>query len=222
MTGIVVGVSMRVVQAVGYVEPRDAVSHDWIRLFATLPVTPVLIPNALPDPAAYLRAAGASGLLLTGGNDLASPDQEVPSAAPERDRTELALLAAAVDTGLPVLAVCRGLQLVNRFFGGTLVRDLTGRGAHTAVDHPVRLHPVSGLDLPLPATATVNSFHDQAVLATGVGKGLQPFATANHDVVEGLVHRRHPVVAVQWHPERPNPAAALDRALLNYWIAQCG
>lgn len=204
---------MRVVEAASYAEPRDAISHDWIRWFDGIDAVPVLVPNVLPDPAAYVRRMGASALLLTGGNDLET--------SPDRDRTEKALLAGALEHRMPVLAVCRGLQLVNSFFGGSLTRDLTPFGRHVGVTHQVRLRGAGGLS-GLPAEARVNSFHNQGVQMSGLAADLIPFATSDDGIVEGLVHRDAPVIAVQWHPERENAGADVDRTLVRAWMSQCG
>lgn len=145
-------------------------------------------------------------LLLPGGGDLepwrygqentASRDLE-----PERDQAEFQLLEAFTAAGKPVLGVCRGLQTVNVFFGGTLVQDIPG---HSAVGGADRLHTVRAVPSPLPPLpgerALVNSAHHQA--ADRLGSGLQAVQWAADGVVEALRHGRLPVWAVQWHPER--------------------
>lgn len=208
----IVAVSMRVVETAPYAEPRDAISHDWIRWFDTVGATPLLVPNLLADPAAYARRMGASALLLTGGNDVGS--------SPDRDRTETALLAAALEARMPVLAVCRGLQFVNVFFGGSLTEDLSPFGRHAGVTHPVRLDAVPGMPDP-PADARVNSFHNQGVQRSGLAPDLIPFASTDEGLVEGFVHRSAPLIAVQWHPERENAGADLDRVLVRRWMDPC-
>jgi putative glutamine amidotransferase len=212
---VIVAVTMRLAPSATYPEPRDAISHDWQRLLDGLPATPVFVPNALADPPGYLRAVGARGLLLTGGDSLGRLPGESNGGHEwsERDRTETALLDAALEDGLPVLGVCRGLQLVNVHLGGGLARDLLPYGPHVAVEHEVEL--ADG------ACVTTNSFHDNAVPLDRLARELEPFALAARDVVEGLRHPRLPVTAVQWHPERPNPASALDAQILSAWIEQC-
>lgn len=202
---MIILVSMRTVENLTYAETRDAISHDWSRLFARHGLTPILVPNALDDINAFFKL-GASGLLLSGGDDL-GPD-DAPSL---RDRTETRLLQGALDKGLPVFGTCRGLHLINRFFGGELARTLP--------DNHVGEH---GVDLEGQGHVRINSFHNQGVLRDGLAPALAPFATTRSGVVEGVTHRTLPITAVQWHPERPNPAADLDRKLLQSWFAQCG
>lgn len=220
---MIIAVSMRTVMNETYPETRDAISHDWIRALETFSITPVLVPNALANPAMFLRAIGARGLLLTGGEDIVAlpgetrEDAAMPS---ERDRTEKLLLDRALANRLPVFGVCRGLQMINAYFGGGIVRDLSALGAHVNTQHPVEITaPVGALDAG--KRAITNSYHAQGVLVKGLAAELRAFALAHSGVVEGLYHPHYPLVAVQWHPERANPAADLDRALLQDWLRRC-
>lgn len=171
-------------------------------------------------------AAGQGGrwdaLLLPGGGDLepwrygqentASRDLE-----PERDEAEFQLLQDFTAGGKPVLGVCRGLQTINVFFGGTLVQDVPGHGRLEGAD---RLHAVRTAPSPLRSLwgegLTVNSAHHQA--ADRLGCGLRAVQWAEDGVTEALCHRRLPVWAVQWHPERlgdPVPGRRLMGAFLD-------
>jgi putative glutamine amidotransferase len=201
---MIILVSMRTAENATYPESRDAVSHDWILLFARYGLTPILVPNMLGDVSDYFKL-GASGLLLTGGDDL-GPDGE-PS---PRDQTEARLLGGALAQGLPIFGTCRGLHVLNRHFGGQLARKLPEN--HVG-DHAVRLDGAGVI--------RINSFHNQGVLTGGLAAELAPFAVTDSGVVEAVTHRKLPITAVQWHPERPNPAAELDRQLMQQWLAQC-
>jgi putative glutamine amidotransferase len=215
---MIVFVSMRIVENATYPETRDAISHDWSRLFGHYGIVPILVPNALADPAALVAAVPGKGLLLTGGESL-GPLSGEPGEPSMRDRAEMELLRAALDRGLPVLGVCRGLQVINAFFGGKVSRRLTA--PHVAIDHPVKIGmPVAGLREG--TTLTVNSYHDQGVAESDLAPPLRAFATSEDGCVEGLLHPELPVTAVQWHPERANPAQATDRAIIESWLSQCG
>lgn len=155
------------------------------------------------DPAA---AESCGGLLLPGGGDLepwryGQANTASRGLEPRRDALELLLLDRFTALGKPVLGICRGLQTVNVFFGGTLVQDLPG---HSAVDGADRFHPVrtaaSFLSRICGEEALVNSAHHQA--ADRLGSGLETAAWAMDGVVEALEHRALPVWGVQWHPER--------------------
>ena len=161
-------------------------------------------------------------LLLPGGGDLepwryGQENTASRGLEPERDEAELRLLQEFTALGKPVLGVCRGLQTINVFFGGTLAQDVPGHGAWEEGD---RLHGVRTAPSPLRPLwgerMTVNSAHHQA--ADRLGSGLRAVQWTGDGVVEALCHERLPVWAVQWHPERlgdPVPGRRLMEAFLN-------
>jgi putative glutamine amidotransferase len=184
---------------------------------------PVLLP---PVPGVAEAAAHLDGLLLTGGGDIdpaaygARPHPRTGRVSRQRDQAELDLLRAALAGGLPVLGICRGLQVLNIALGGTLhqhLADLAGPGGdacHTPPpgtfgSHPVRVAPGSTLAQVLGSEGkeqvlTVPTAHHQAI--DRLGDGLHATAWAADGVIEAAElppgSGYHPfVVAVQWHPE---------------------
>ena len=186
-------------KAEGDDDPRDAIGRDWMVRLAEWGMTPVLIPNMEDAAVALLDDLGADILVLTGGDDL--------GATPERDATEAHLLDHALAAGLPVLGVCRGLQLINSHLGGRL----TAVEGHVGEAHPVTIAPA--WQSLYGATATVNSYHSQGVAADGVADGLTVTATDAGGNVEALCHFEKPLAAVMWHPERGGVLDG-DRVLL--------
>jgi putative glutamine amidotransferase len=132
---------------------------------------------------------------------------------PQRDEFELAVLQQALDADIPVLAICRGHQLLNVALGGTLLQHIEGDGhrAHKEGDMPSRWHAVQLEPRRLPAIfgvdeMEVNSRHHQAVLPGMLAPGLRPLAYSADGIVEAVESARHSwVLGVQWHPERPEP-----------------
>lgn len=151
-------------------------------------------------------ASCCGGLLLPGGGDLEPwrygreniASKEVDS---ERDQIELGLLGRFLGKKRPVLGICRGLQVINVAFGGTLLQDLPGHSTVAGVD---RLHSVhtapSILRTLYGETSIVNSAHHQAI--ERLGADLEAIQWAPDGTVEALIHRNLPIWAVQWHPER--------------------
>lgn len=166
---------------------------------------PVNIPLDA-DPADYLPHLG--GVLLTGGADV-DPRHYRQQAdgnggyEQERDDLELALLDAALENEIPVLGICRGLQLINVHTGGSLHQHVPPHSRYdVATDqtvHEVTFEPGSELHRLYGERAAVNSLHHQTVDA--LGQGLVVTATADDGTVEGLELIDRPVIAVQWHPE---------------------
>jgi putative glutamine amidotransferase len=185
---------------------------------------PVLLPSA---PGAAAAAARLDGLILTGGGDLdpasygQRPHPRTGRVSAERDQAELALLGAALSAGLPVLGICRGMQLLNVARGGTLRQHLPDGSGHapppgTFGSHPVRVAPASRLAAIVEGTVLdVPTSHHQAIEA--LGAGLAAAAWADDGVIEAveLTNSQHPfVIAVQWHPEA-GPDRRLIQALVD-------
>jgi putative glutamine amidotransferase len=224
MRPVIVGVSLRVTLSQPHGEARDAISHDWIRFLEEHAASPVLIPNALRDPAAFADRAGVRALLLTSGGDVSSQPGEAPDDANAdalerlRDGVERTLLDWAIRRRVPVLGVCRGMQAINVYFGGGLIRDL-GQAGVPALSHAGRPHRVRLM--PSGKTAMTNSFHRHGVTAEVLSNELLPLAM-DGELVEAVAHRRLPVFGMQWHPERPGSAAGVDRRLITRWLGPRG
>lgn len=185
----VVGLSMRVTTASGYTELRDAISHDWIRLLDSWEMTSLLIPNTLTDPAAFVEACGVDLLVLTGGDDI--------GVSAVRDAAEKIILDHALERGIPILGVCRGLQFIVQYFGG----QLSNVDGHVGSNHPCKLSDRWG-QIYSAQEIQVNSFHGKAVTPQGLAPNLRAEAWDSSGRIEAVQHRRAPVAGVMWHPER--------------------
>ncbi|MCP5029408.1 MAG: gamma-glutamyl-gamma-aminobutyrate hydrolase family protein [Actinomycetia bacterium] len=168
------------------------------------------LPVNLPIDADPVELADhLDGVLLTGGADI-SPDRyghepETDLFPPEdrRDSFELALLGRAVARELPVLGICRGLQLINVHAGGTLNQDVPPHSCFAVAPdtevHPVEFAAGSILHRLYGATRQVNSLHHQTVQE--LAPGLNITGRSDDGTVEGLESDDGCLVAVQWHPE---------------------
>lgn len=185
------------------------VPYDYVRAVERAGGRAVLVP---PDDDGVDEVLDAlDGLIFSGGNDLepegygADAHPATVGTNPERDRGELALLKAALDRDLPVLAICRGFQVLNVARGGDIVQHLpevVGHEEHREVvgefsEHAVRVDPSSRIR---EVDGAVKSHHHQAL--GRVGEGLREVAWADDGTVEGLEDPDKPfVVGVLWHPE---------------------
>lgn len=217
---------------------RVRLSANYVRSLEGAGLVPVVIPP-LTDPsraAEILEAAG--GLLLTGGEDVdpwrygSTPHPALGEVNAARDATELALLEAARTRRRPVLAICRGIQILNVAMGGTLVQDLASeRPSDVRHDQPhdaaARTHDVTIVAGSRLAAATgttamaVNSYHHQAVDV--LGRGIRVTATSPDGVIEGAEVEDPAwwVLAVQWHPEDlTDDARAWDRGIFKAFAAR--
>lgn len=149
------------------------------------------------------------GLILCGGNDIDpkyyhQPINGAVKIDQKRDAVEFALLKAFLDAGKPVLGICRGHQLINVYFGGSLHQDLPEKHQHTNgqdlyLAHDVTANENSIVGKLYGATFSVNSSHHQAI--DKLGQGLMATSYWN-TYVEAYEHCSKPVYGVQWHPER--------------------
>lgn len=210
MTGVRIGLTQRVESLPDRGERRDALDQAWLPWIAEGGDFALPIPNCLPDVEGFIREFELGAFVLTGGNDLAHlPDGVNP--APERDATEAAILDYATRTGCPVLAVCRGMQMLVVHSGGGLVPVVGHVGGAHALEKQASPWPLRN--------GRVNSFHDWGVGPDGVGPILEVLATAPDGTVEAVAHRTLPQVGIMWHPERAEPDP-MDRELLRTLIAK--
>ncbi|MDD2955431.1 MAG: gamma-glutamyl-gamma-aminobutyrate hydrolase family protein [Oscillospiraceae bacterium] len=195
----------------------NLLANDYVRSVELAGGIPVILPLCRESSVALALLERVDGVIFSGGNDLnplcygEANGGKVGAIQPTRDRQELALLRAALETEIPVLGICRGLQLFNVALGGTLYQDMPSQGlpAHTIsavpmqeTSHMVRLQgaiaQIMGTD-----RTDVNSFHHQCLKK--VAEPWLPLAWDENceQVVEAIVHktRKAFTLAVQWHPE---------------------
>jgi putative glutamine amidotransferase len=214
---------------------RAHVNATYVRAVQAAGGVPILLPPHLDAGSREMLWRRLDGLLLTGGGDLdparfgepAHPTVYEVSEA--RDALELELAQRAVAEGVPLLAICRGIQVLNVARGGSLIQDIASEVGDTVIHsqkaprheptHPVKVDPDSRLGAIVSAAELpVNSFHHQAI--RHLGAGLRAVAWAPDGVIEGvdMPGARRLVLGVQWHPEDlagHDPAAGrLFRALV--------
>jgi putative glutamine amidotransferase len=216
---------------------RTGVNAAYVRALLAAGGVPLILSPLMGASLAGAALDGCDGLLLTGGEDIhpswygADPSPLLSPPSQERDLFELALFAVARQRGLPILGICRGIQLINVALGGTLFQDLPSErpggvdhsptGLRNTRSHRVRIEPGSRAAAALDATdITVNSFHHQAI------KDLAPGLIATGWTDDGLIEAAETstdtswILAVQWHPEemhadRRAPEHGLFSALVN-------
>ena len=129
-----IGITQRVMEVPGTHERRDALDQRWARVITQLGGFPVPLSNCVGDVAGYLAALDLAGVILSGGNDI-SCLEGAQDIAPERDEFETQLVDACLASATPLAGICRGMQVLNLYFGGSL-RRVEG---HVARHHPIRM-----------------------------------------------------------------------------------
>ena len=188
-----IGVSLRIVNAQNYEEERDALSHDWTSLLEDLGFISVHIPNTLKNLDSFLDEMNLDGIVLSGGDNIGENKK--------RDETENKILNYALEKKIPIIGVCRGMQLINKYFGGKLSID--NSTIHLAEKHNVDITHENFRTLFSSESFPVNTYHQNMIQVEGMGNGLKPFAIFGKDgSIEGFFHEEFYIIGVMWHPER--------------------
>jgi putative glutamine amidotransferase len=208
----------------------------------TLPQLPEAVGPAIDAIDAIVLAPGRDVEPQRYGQD---PHPLLAATEPRRDAFELALVAAALDRGMPILGMCRGMQILNVALGGTLVQDLSLIAAEHPSDpgwtswklveaasldgapppphprHEIAIEPDSRLAQVLETTTVhVNSFHHQAI--DRLGHGLAVVAASSDGVAEAVELPGRPVLAVQWELQEEARADPRFQALFDWFVLAAG
>ncbi len=191
--------------------------HYYVQAIYKSGATPILIP-VIPDQDAvdhYMQIV--DGLILSGGTDVdpkyfgQEPIRGTGRVYPERDSLEIALARKALKLKLPVLGICRGIQVLNIAFGGDIYQDIysqvpgvlehSQKAPRNSSWHSIELLPESKVGRILGVKELrVNSFHHQAI--RNIAPGFRVVARSRDGIIEGIETENHQfVIGVQWHPE---------------------
>lgn len=175
-----IALTQRLIENDSYFEIREALDINWGKLFECAGFEPVILPFEYD-----FKKLSFDGVIFTGGNTLSSVSGK--NIDKKRDTFEKKLLSYCIERKIPVLSICRGLHLVNEYFGGTI--------------KPVKNH--AGTRHFLDNGKEVNSYHDFAV--DKLGQGLKINAKSKDGVIEIIKHEKYKIYAQMPHPERENP-----------------
>ena len=156
---------------------------------------PIFIPNVLNNLTSFLDKLNLDGIILSGGENLGTNE--------ERDNTEFDLIQYGINNNIPILGVCRGMQLINKFAGGSIIN--TSNKKHIGINHDIDLTNIFSYRILSKNQVSVNSFHNNVITKKTLGDNLEPFAICKTDnTIEGIIHNQSLLIGVMWHPERKN------------------
>ena len=218
----------------GYI--RSYVNEDYITSVVNAGGLPYIL--AIHDRLDLLeqQLSMVDGVIISGGFDVdpvfygENPHPALGETYPRRDRFELKVIEVALKLNKPIFGICRGLQILNTYFGGTLWQDNQLAGStmykHTQSTtyrqetHSVSIDKNSFLATILGENAMVNSYHHQSIQQ--LGKGLRKIAWANDGIVEAIQADEHDCVfGVQWHPEMLQDNQQ-QQAIFKYFVDKAG
>lgn len=241
----IIGISCDRIQAAHkYQNPRVGLSQTYINAIVRAGAAPLLLPNVVEQGLLRTLYENLGGLLLSGGGDVDPvrfgevAHEKCGPADADRDEVELTLTRWAVEEGKPLLAICRGIQVLNVALGGSLYQDIEAQVPDALEhawypDHPrqylshaVTITPGTRLDQILAAPSLqVNSLHHQAIM--DLAPPLIVAARSSDELIEAVEVPNHPdgdhpfVLGVQWHPEDLASNDARQQGLFDSLVESC-
>ena len=194
-----IGITLKVVKHHEHGEMMTCIDIKWIDLLLSLGFTPALIPLTSSEHLSLIwNNLNLDGLILSGGNTLASAvkDKHESNVYFERDIFEKSLLDMAIRKQIPVLGICRGLQVINTFFNGGVLRFEGQIGKNQKI--------TSLSDNKSSFPNEVTCYHDYVVTPELLGDELVPLAHDSNGNIQALSHSSHKILGLMWHPEREN------------------
>lgn len=197
---------------------RAMLHMGYVRSLIKAGATPIMVYK---DGADY-ELPKVDGLVLSGGGDISpiffskKPTEKTGKIQFERDMFEMSLMEQCID--LPIMGICRGMQVLNTAYGGTLYDDIPGHDLKFKERHDIavyensRIAPVIGSRI-----YPVNSMHHQSVNMPGYG--LKVAAASEDGIIEAIEHPKRPHFGVQWHPEKMGDKAS--ERLFDFFVKLC-
>jgi N5-(cytidine 5'-diphosphoramidyl)-L-glutamine hydrolase len=203
VTKIRIGISTRVTETRGYSEKRDSIAQDWIKyMIDQYPEYQwIIIPNLGMRTENYIEQWKLNAFILTGGDSI--------GIYPERDQSESQILKYSIKNNIPVIGICRGMQLMHHYRKGKLKEgDLNFRQIHRAKNHQIVLTGKK---------AITNSYHDLFIDENTLSKEFNVFARcADDDSIEGIISNS--LLGMMWHPERDKEYSNWNTKLIKNFI----
>lgn len=187
-----IGITQRVEFVLLHKERRDGLDQRWASFIHRCGFVPYPIPNHVDLLSSVLKLP-LIGIILTGGNDINSD-------APERDLLEKKIIDYSLAHSLPLLGVCRGMQLILNHFG-SCIEKIEG---HVGTSHAVNFKN---------ERTQKNSYHNYGTYK--VQPPLTVIGIAEDGIIEAVKHDHSPIFGIMWHPERNNPFTDSDVRLIN-------
>ena len=191
-----IAITQRIIENSTYFEIRDALDKRWSKLLNKIGLLPIILPSQI-DFKEYFKEFDIKGIFLTGGNDLY--DLKKNTYSKQRDNFELELISYGIKNQVPIYGVCRGMQIIAKFFNSTF----QVAKKHVGVNHKLKPCVQSKYFSQLNDIRKVNSYHDYCIKE--IGKGLIISAKSDDNTIEAIEHKHLKIFAHMWHPEREKP-----------------
>ncbi len=205
-----IGITQRVDNIEHYSERRDCLDQKWSGFFHKLGYIVVPLPNVSKDKALILLGKlNLDAILLSGGNSICKLNPLAKDVAPERDEFEQTIITYAQNKDIPLIGVCRGMQMINVCMGGTL-SPIDG---HVATRHLIK----SG-NKQKQFNRIVNSYHAWGIKADELAPTLKPLAFDDNGCIESFESTSTRMLGLMWHPEREKKFNEFDIQLIGNFL----
>lgn len=201
----------------------DSLENSYINYLEKLGIKLLIIPNSTESVNYYFNRFPIEGMILSGGNDV---DPELyggvrgknSSLTIARDNTEKKMLEIAVEKKMSLLGICRGMQIINVFFGGKLIDLNENEEIHPVKEHLIEIINSKAEEI-LGKNSIINSYHNFGITKELLSPKLKAFAIcSDQKVIEGIYHPDLPIVGIQWHPERFSPDSEFNEKLVRMFM----
>ena len=207
----ILGITQRVENFYNRNERRDCLDQRWSLLADEIGYILIPLSNYKSENISKLAdQIKFDAIILSGGNSISSFSNNALDNAPERDTFEFSLIKQAIKFEIPILGVCRGMQVINVFFEGK-ISPIKG---HINTYHNLQIDP----NYHTLISKSVNSFHSWGIRHSDLGSDLIPIANDEQGNIEAFVHKNRPISGIMWHPEREIPFKQDDIKLIKKLI----
>ena len=190
-----IALSQRLLLNENYFEIRESLDIKWGGLFKKLNFLPIILPIEF-EYKKYFNSFKIDGIILTGGNDLSKVNSNNLSL--KRDEFEKKIIQYAINENIPLLGMCRGMQIIADYFGAKFKKVKN----QVAIRHKLEINEKSKYFKQLKKISTVNSFHDYAIDV--LPKNLIVSATNKKGMIKAIEHDKYRIFGQNWHSEREN------------------
>jgi len=187
-----IAITQRLIENQTYQETREALDVNYAKLVSMAGFLPIALPYEISF-IEYFKELDISGILLTSGNDLNNVNPSFLSK--QRDEYESQLISYAISNNIPVFGICRGLQIIAKYFGATFKMA----SQQVNIRHNLEVAQDSLYSMQLNSIGTVNSFHNFAV--DDLGDELRVSAISDN-IIKAIEHKEYRIFAQMWHSER--------------------
>ena len=178
-----------------YKETRDALDQRWVDFAIKLNLIPVILPNINPIYTKKLLDKNLPDIIvLTGGNDNYLKNFKNINAFKKRDDFEISIIKYAIKKKIPLIGVCKGMQLINIFFNGKISKI----NNHVKKNHKIHFSKQNKKKF----SENVNSFHNWGIKENELGSDLIGIAFDSKNNIESFIHKNKKIIGIMWHPER--------------------